>query len=106
MTILFASLALSGTLLVVASWARPYVDRYLRLLEERQRPTPPAPPAQPTPPPQDLIAMALSESTGWAREDALAALYELHADCGADWDRTRVAFLNTSRGVMVDDATL
>lgn len=90
-----------ATLLGLAWLARPYVERLVCLLEQRLAVLVPPPPLRLEAPPQDLIALALSESTGWAREDALAALHEMHADCGYDWDKTRRAYFTVAQGTRV-----
>lgn len=99
-----ALLFCSATVLCLAWLVRPYADRLVALAELRAHPPEPKPVPTLEPPPNDLIAMALSESDGWAREDALAALWELHEDCGSDWNATRNAYFTMAQGKVVSDS--
>lgn len=72
------------------------VDRFLTIVEKRaavleQRELRPVP--ERAPPPVDLIQMALNQSTDWARDDSLKALFEMYEDNGRDWNRVRAAFV-------------
>lgn len=95
-----------GGVLALFHLCRPYVERALSISERRvalaerradhqeeqtKRSTPP----QPEAPPADLVALALSESSTWAQEDALKHMYELYAEF-KDWKYVRGMLINES----------
>lgn len=91
--------------LLVVGWRiekllRPYIEKKAKALETStdiaRTTATPLPPAEPMP--ASLLGLAMRESEGWAREQALAALQELY-DVTRDWKKVEhLAVSNALRG--------
>lgn len=97
MAALFAVLALCGTAIFLWMRAETLFVKILELAEKRHAVTSRPPLPRDDPPPADLLQMALGESDGWARDDALKALFEMHSDLG-DWGRVRAHYITRFMG--------
>lgn len=71
----------------------PLAERYLAIVEERNKPKPPPPDYGPIP--DDLAAEALKESEPWARASVLQHFNELAAKHDGDWQKVRSAVMPT-----------
>lgn len=81
----------------VTRTAEAVVDRWATAFA----PVRPAP-AIPTPLPQDLLALALSHTEDWAREETMKAMRERY-ELTPDWNAVRAAF---GVGARSDDAAV
>lgn len=88
----WATLLVCLTVLVLAESAKPYLERLLAMREREHaaRLTPPAR-QEAVSIPGDLYALAQAYEDLWAREDALKAMREMFNESGS-WDVVRVRY--------------